>query len=1080
VNGILERLPQAQRPEALRVCRTIIERCGENAPEALRRFAAIASSERFTPSMLGTVSLIATRAGPDVVSTLTAFERLLSSEKFNRHVHEAARLSIIRAGQDSTEALRALYFLVENPSFSGRALDVALPDRFVRFLDTAMRAGGGEAYMAIRCMGSLFCNPAFGPADLSPRSAESFSRQIRQVRSDSPPYHLDALEALSTLLANSAIDPHAISPEVVADLIRMTHVISEGYPSTTPQRDDPMRMFRLIIGNRRFSLGMIASDGVFSSFLSSSTPASSSSLSVFLDFMHAIRRNPRALEIASELARSENPADCMRLLIAISSNPSLSPFLEMGDAAQRIIRIAASLRSCYSVSADDAGGVGSRASGVQLLADLARDERVTLQGFQRLLTLSQSLGPQADAGLYIVRQYLAIPPEQSQGLAAHRAGADGSRMVQRSFPSDDELAAIPALIAQAGSLLPPAHAPAHSGEAIPQSEEVHPWYQMSHMLGAIVNARGFRMSMLGRGGLLPLILDRCFPDDALPAMSRFAVILDSRDYAPGMEAFLESIIRPMRRSEAVSERNVFRTLNIFFDLMGVVQPDDRFLPALAEALRSHPALADSAMQIYGSLLRNESFAGLLENPAFARRVVTMAAMVGSGHGRHTFMHEFEILAVSDDSFTPELFARIERLIRIAGPDSGSVLRAIVQAHRRGDNSPGQTLQTMLSNENLSFIIAMVRVAPTDSRDDVASAIGAAFRELSGRRTGQEIALQHRLLQTYQEFIRGAGDQAGALARVFPHAMDSVISRQSINPSQVMMLSLETARHYGEWARAFLAQVPQDHREEAVVNISVLFGSILSDERLSGLLFERPQSFEAGRQLAQRLIGGFISPEVGLNFAYAIETIGAERAATLYRRFGIRHFARYSPQLLNRLYERAKGRSTRPAVLAVFPDSDYNGAFYSAGRRLDGLLGDFDVILYERDTESGFFAAAADFRRSFGQTPSIIIGGHGSPESIRLGNETDEGMLDLTDRDKMGSLRDVLLPNSSMVLVSCSTGRDENSIGAMLSRLLGTTLYAPTTPSNVSEFRASDGRVRATFVEQTGVFSSGRQTAGKRK
>jgi hypothetical protein len=1089
VNGILERLPQAQRPEALRVCRTIIERCGENAPEALRRFAAIASSGHFTPSMMGTVSLIATRAGPNVVSTLTAFERLLSSEKFNRHVHEAARLSVIRAGTDSSEALNALYNLVDNPSFSTASLNIALPDRFLRFLDSAIRAGGDEAYMSIRAMASLFCNPNFGPADLTARFAASFGRQIAIIRADGGANSLEALESFSTLLANSSINPREITESAAHAFTSLTIFVLERTqieysPDTPDSTENSMRTFRLIIGSRGLSLPMLSDGGLLSAFLHSRLMPMPSSLDMFHDFMRAARRTPRALEMATHWATSFTGAvlhpAVLHLLTSIASNPSLSPLFDDPESEGRLFSIITSFERGHLTGVWNGSSfplVAREMPAALVLSELVRDPRVTLHGFEQIVSMMESLGEFADVGVSILQQYMYDSP-------------------QRGFPSDAELAGIPACIRQIESMVPPQHragpagphpAPFQEGGAASSPEEeagrsftnpiTSSWSGLSLSLGVLVATPGFNIQMLGSDGLIPALLERCNWDDVRPALSRLSLILGNESYHASMESFLRDIIHHSRRSERpISYHSAFRYLNIFYDLLQAPNFDRRCLPVLSEAVRRNPGRVSPAMEIYASLSRNPSFRSLLQTPAFAERAVRLAAGAGSGEGRQSFLRSFNALATLP-GFTPALFERVERLTGIAGPDSGSVMLAIVISSLSRSDGPGQPLSKMLSDEFISFLTAMVRIAPAASRGEVASALGTAFNNLSGQRTGQELELQMRLLATFREFILGAGDQAVLLADVFPKVMASVFSRQSITPAQVQLLSPEASRRYGAWARTYLRSVPRGSRAEAVEGVAIMFGSIANNDPLYSLMFDRPESFEAGRRLAERVIGGFAPPEVCLNFAYAIETIGAERATVLYQRFGIRHFARYSTEVLNRLYERASGRSTRPAALVVLPEYDYNGAFYVAGRRLDALLRDFDVIIYERDSEQGFFSAASDFSRSFGRTNTLIIGGHGSPDSVRLGAATDEGMLDLTDADQITALRGTLSPNSSIILISCSTGRDENSIGALFSRLLGATLYAPTTPSNVANFRISGGRVSATFEHRTGVFSSGRQTGG---
>jgi hypothetical protein len=115
----------------------------------------------------------------------------------------------------------------------------------------------------------------------------------------------------------------------------------------------------------------------------------------------------------------------------------------------------------------------------------------------------------------------------------------------------------------------------------------------------------------------------------------------------------------------------------------------------------------------------------------------------------------------------------------------------------------------------------------------------------------------------------------------------------------------------------------------------------------------------------------------------------------------------------------------------------------------------------------------DFRMRYGRSRDIIIAGHGSPASIRLGNSLDEGMLDMTDADELRVLRDVLGQEPRVILVSCSTGRDSHAVGAMISRVIGATLIAPREPAGVRSYNIDrQGRITAEFRSPRGVFFEG--------
>lgn len=204
-----------------------------------------------------------------------------------------------------------------------------------------------------------------------------------------------------------------------------------------------------------------------------------------------------------------------------------------------------------------------------------------------------------------------------------------------------------------------------------------------------------------------------------------------------------------------------------------------------------------------------------------------------------------------------------------------------------------------------------------------------------------------------------------------------------------------------------------------------------------------------------------SSEVILNLAYGIGILGKEQALELSRRTGVEYFARYSMETLEELYANLDPNHTKekPLLLAVFNKNDDNGAFYKEGIELEQLTRHYKLILVETDTEDGFYKHTRDVVRRYGKINTILIGGHGEPTSIMLGQDTEKGHLDLTDRGEIASLRDSFEGRAGgapvVVLVSCSTGQ-HRGIGSLLSDAWGTRLFAPVYPSSKTVYHLDRG------------------------
>lgn len=198
------------------------------------------------------------------------------------------------------------------------------------------------------------------------------------------------------------------------------------------------------------------------------------------------------------------------------------------------------------------------------------------------------------------------------------------------------------------------------------------------------------------------------------------------------------------------------------------------------------------------------------------------------------------------------------------------------------------------------------------------------------------------------------------------------------------------------------------------------------------------------------LGGTGNVEHILNLWYGIKTMGSEKTYRMAaHKTGVRMFLRYSPDLLEEAYANMSAnprlqdpKDNRPVLLALFAKSDPNGAFYSTSYRIENLMKYYRIILAESETEEGFYQVLKDVKQDQGKISALILHGHGTEGSTRLGDGDDERyMLDLGDKDEMMHVKDVFSEKPKIILVSCSTGKDQG-IGQMVSLVWNGHLFAP--------------------------------------
>jgi hypothetical protein len=121
--------------------------------------------------------------------------------------------------------------------------------------------------------------------------------------------------------------------------------------------------------------------------------------------------------------------------------------------------------------------------------------------------------------------------------------------------------------------------------------------------------------------------------------------------------------------------------------------------------------------------------------------------------------------------------------------------------------------------------------------------------------------------------------------------------------------------------------------------------------------------------------------------------------------------------------------TRPVVVVAMARDDHNGAFTGITRDLAGLGEQFRLALYEASTVEELGASIAEATR---RQPAevVIIGGHGTQRSLRLGSTSEvDGLLEVGALTRLRSfgLQRAVAHGGEVSLVSCDSGVGEELV-----------------------------------------------------
>lgn len=230
------------------------------------------------------------------------------------------------------------------------------------------------------------------------------------------------------------------------------------------------------------------------------------------------------------------------------------------------------------------------------------------------------------------------------------------------------------------------------------------------------------------------------------------------------------------------------------------------------------------------------------------------------------------------------------------------------------------------------------------------------------------------------------------------------------------------------------------------------------------LMKYMEKYEAGMELAKSLGANALDPEICLNFAYAISTVGVEVTTKLAKELGIEHFRRYTPATLNAVYLNLDPKNAQGKPLLFINDAkaDDKGSFYSDGKHIELLTRHYRLIVLESGREEETYARIKKYGGRFGPAVGMLTIAHGTPEKMALSNGSDEkNSIDLTDANEWKELiAKYFVPDAIFGLISCSTGRTKDSVISVFSPNGGkTTAFAPTEDARFMGFElTADGAI----------------------
>lgn len=203
---------------------------------------------------------------------------------------------------------------------------------------------------------------------------------------------------------------------------------------------------------------------------------------------------------------------------------------------------------------------------------------------------------------------------------------------------------------------------------------------------------------------------------------------------------------------------------------------------------------------------------------------------------------------------------------------------------------------------------------------------------------------------------------------------------------------------------------------------------------------------------------------------------------------ISHFARYPTDVILNMYRQKDNYG--PWGVVFVAKADHNGAFYyqRAMEEMHREIGDeFTTRIVEVDSIEDARRYGAALVAQYGEAGFGIVEAHGNPEGFDFGaervsqlepdQETKESPQDVLGEEHAHTsmhafadlIQELLVNQAGLCFLSCSTGKEEDSVGMEIAQAAGVEGVAPREDTNIHSFGA---RVEGKSVKFDPVYTNG--------
>ena len=189
-----------------------------------------------------------------------------------------------------------------------------------------------------------------------------------------------------------------------------------------------------------------------------------------------------------------------------------------------------------------------------------------------------------------------------------------------------------------------------------------------------------------------------------------------------------------------------------------------------------------------------------------------------------------------------------------------------------------------------------------------------------------------------------------------------------------------------------------------------------------------------------------NPETTSNTLRSLDEFEPEAADVLRREFDLEEFGRYPIEALRAMYREKD--SDGDWGLMIYAKDDYNGAFMHQGpaRELyESVAATHHLRIVECESLDDIKSQLARLGAKYGPASFAVVNAHGSPETLRFGEDEKKGVVKRTgavDKKELGDALDgILKPGAEVCLAACSTGV-EAGIGQVVSDETGHDVHGP--------------------------------------